>query len=102
MPTHDEASTFPRDLKKLSPEQRRRFYVALAQFIDDLLEIESGRASEFRRGLRVKPLTDVPGVMEMTWAPNGRATFSVEREIEPGKRHIRWRRCGTHDILRNP
>lgn len=91
-----------RDFKKLTREQQRRFAVALRHFIEDLQEIEAGRQSEYRRGLRVKPLTDVPDVMEMTWAPDGRATFSMGTEVESGKRHIRWRRCGTHSIIQNP
>ena len=91
-----------RDLKKLTSEQLRRFFVALDHFINDLQEIEAGKRTDFRPGLRVKPLTDVPDVMEMTWAPNGRSTFSIGDEVEPGKRHVRWRRCGTHSILENP
>ncbi|MDE0320681.1 MAG: hypothetical protein OXH86_18410 [Acidimicrobiaceae bacterium] len=91
-----------RDLKKLTREQRRRFFVALSHFISDLQEIEAGRLADFRHGLRVKPLTDIPDVMEMTWAPDGRATFSIGSEVGSGKRHVRWRRCGTHSIIRNP
>ena len=91
-----------RDFKKLDREQQRRFAVALRHFIEDLQEIEAGRQSDYRRGLRVKPLTDIPDVMEMTWVPDGRATFSMGSEVEFGKRHVRWRRCGAHSIIRNP
>ena len=91
-----------RDLKKLTREQRQRFLVALGHFISDLQEIEAGRLTDFRHGLRVKPLTDVPDVMEMTWAPDGRATFSIGSEMESAKRRVRWRRCGARSVLRRP
>jgi hypothetical protein len=40
--------------------------------------------------------------MEMTWAPDGRATFHFGQEEHPGDQHITWRRIGGHEILRNP
>jgi hypothetical protein len=42
------------------------------------------------------------GVWEMTWAPDGRATFHYGDEIRPGDPHIIWRRIGTHAIFRAP
>ena len=42
------------------------------------------------------------GVFEMTWAPDGRATFSYGEPVQEGARHVQWRRCGTHSIFRNP
>jgi hypothetical protein len=38
----------------------------------------------------------------MTWAPNGRATFSYGRSIVGDEPHVIWRRIGTHEILREP
>ncbi|HXT37684.1 MAG TPA: hypothetical protein VN837_19075 [Chloroflexota bacterium] len=43
-----------------------------------------------------------PGIWELTWAPDGRATFRFGKELVPGKRHVIWRHVGTHDIFRNP
>jgi len=43
-----------------------------------------------------------PGVWEMTWAPDGRATFEYGDELHPGEQHIIWRRIGTHGIFRKP
>jgi hypothetical protein len=43
-----------------------------------------------------------PGVRELTWAPNGRATFEYGDELHPGDPHIIWRRIGTHGIFRKP
>ncbi|HEX3270763.1 MAG TPA: hypothetical protein VHR15_08940 [Ktedonobacterales bacterium] len=42
------------------------------------------------------------GVFEMTWADDGRATFSYGTSSVPGEPHIIWRRVGSHDILQNP
>ncbi len=64
--------------------------------------MEAGRRSSFRPGFRVKGVKGAPGVFEMTWAPDGRATFSWGEERIAGQRHVIWRRCGTHDILDRP
>ncbi len=34
----------------------------------------------------------------MTWADDGRATFSYGKSDQPDDPHIIWRRIGTHDI----
>lgn len=96
-PTYERSSTFARDWAKLSPQQRRRFLEAVAVMVADL---RAGRP--FRPGLRVKGVEDAPGVFEMTWAPDGRATFEYGREQRPGEPHIVWRRVGTHDVFRRP
>ena len=57
---------------------------------------------EFAPALRVKRLQGSPGVWEVTFAPDGRATFSYGKEIRPGEPHVIWRRVGTHDVLRDP
>jgi hypothetical protein len=62
--------------------------------VDDL------RAGQgFRKGLRVKGVRGRPGVYEMTWADDGRATFSYGRSHRAGEAHIIWRSIGTHDIF---
>jgi hypothetical protein len=43
-----------------------------------------------------------PGVWEMSWAPDGRATFEYGDEVHAGEAHIVWRRVGTHAIFRRP
>lgn len=40
--------------------------------------------------------------MEMTFAPDGRATWQFGDEAKAGHVHIVWRRIGTHDIFRSP
>src|SRR3989304_4747037 len=76
--------------------KRLRWGGAVALFVEDVAR------GEFRPGLRVKRLVTHPGVWEMTWAPDGRATFHYGAEQRPGFRHIIWRRVGTHDIFRDP
>jgi hypothetical protein len=66
-------------------------------------EIEDLRAhAAFRPSLRVKVAQGHPAIFELTWAPNGRATFHYGAEVQPGEAHIIWRRIGGHEILRNP
>ncbi|QNT98258.1 hypothetical protein HEP81_08030 (plasmid) [Streptomyces griseofuscus] len=43
-----------------------------------------------------------PGVYELTWAPDGRATWSYGRAVVAGLTHIVWHRIGTHSILDRP
>jgi hypothetical protein len=38
-------------------------------------------------------------MFELTWAGDGRATFSYGRSIREGEPHIVWHRVGTHDVL---
>ena len=64
--------------------------------------MEAGRRSRLRSGLRVKGVKGTPGVYELRWAADGRATFSWGAEVVPGQRHIIWRRCGDHEILKQP
>lgn len=97
MPTRELLPQFVRDWERLTPDQQRVFRAALVKFIDDL-RARSG----FRAGLRVKGVQSVAGVYELTWAPDGRATFSYGRSIVGDEPHIIWRRIGTHEILRVP
>lgn len=97
MPTHKEEEEFLRDLTRLSRAQRSRFYTALYKMIDDL---SAGR--EIRPGLRVKGVQGHEGIFEMTWAPDGRATFCYGEPLAPGETYIIWRRIGDHCILAQP
>jgi hypothetical protein len=97
MPTHDEVAQFLREFNKLSEAQQDAFIDAMKQMVTDL------RASRpFRRSLRIRGVQGHPGVVEMTWAGDGRATFHYGPEQRPGEPHIVWRRIGGHDILKNP
>ena len=102
MPTYDLENRFRRDWARLDKNQQKIFREARDRLLDDLKEMEAGRRSRFRRGLGVKGVKGYSGVFEMRWAPDGRATFSWGEEKRPGQRHIIWRRCGDHEILKNP
>lgn len=81
-------------MKKLTTHQRKRFRtVVLEQFVPD---VELGI---FGPGLRVKGVEGAPHIYEMTWAPDGRATWQYGEEREAGKPHVIWRRVGTHDVI---
>ncbi len=97
MPTRDLLESFWGDWADLTPQQREAFRRAVAKLIDDLRARRGVRA-----GLRVKRVQGAPGIYELTWAPDGRATFSYGRSIVEGEAHIVWRRIGTHDVLREP
>lgn len=96
MPTFDRTETFNKDFASLDPDDQGRFLTAVEEFVDDLAT--RGPAG-LRGGLRVKRVRGTDRVWEMTWAPDGRATFEYGDEIHPGDPHIVWRRVGTHDIL---
>lgn len=52
--------------------------------------------------LRVKRVQAASGVWEVTFAPDGRATFAYGDEVLTGEPHVIWRRIGTHDVLGDP
>jgi hypothetical protein len=94
VPAFATTPRFRRDYARLTAAQRERFKkVVLAEFVPDA---DAGR---FRPGLRVKGVQGAPGVSEMTWAPDGRATWQYGPEQRPGTPHVIWRRVGTHAIF---
>lgn len=93
MPTFELGPSFLTDYKSLTREQKDLFLVARLKFVDDL------RTGRFRAGLRVKSYRAIPGVFEMTWAPDGRALFLFGAPVHEGEPHIIWLRIGTHAIL---
>jgi hypothetical protein len=96
-PTYEKYPRFSQDYGKLSREDRDRFKKSVSAFVEDLAE---GRPP--RPGLRVKKVQGAEGIFEMTWAPDGRATWEYGVERISGEPHINWRRIGTHDIFDNP
>ena len=87
-----------RDVAKLTPQQRERFRLVRAQFVDDLRQMDAGTATWFRDGL-VHKLRGVRDRYELRWAEDGRAVFSFGSAQQPNLTHIHWHRCGTHSIL---
>ncbi|WP_338699932.1 hypothetical protein V2W30_25000 [Streptomyces sp. Q6] len=97
MPTFEVTPRFARDFARLSPDQQRRFRrVIVEHFVPDV------EAGSFRPGLRVKGVQAAAGVYEMTWAPDGRATWQYGEEKTAGTPHVVWRRIGTHGIFTPP
>jgi hypothetical protein len=97
VPTFSSAPRFKRDFDKLSDRDQSRFQaVIIDQFVPDL------RLGIFRPGLRVKGVQGAPGIYEMTWAPDGRATWQYGEQVRPGEPHVLWRRIGTHDVFGRP
>jgi hypothetical protein len=96
MPAYLRLPRFNRDWERLSPQEQARFRTALTVFVADLA---AGRG--FRPGLRVKK-TAGRDIWEMTWAPDGRATFSFGTPVREGEAHIIWRRVRSHQIFSEP
>lgn len=94
MPTYERLPRFVKDFGALSREQQLLFIAAVEKFVADL---EGGQG--FRKGLRVKGVQGSPGLYELTWAADGRATFSYGKPVREGETHVIWHRVGTHDIL---
>jgi len=97
VPTFEWQALFDREWRALSAEQQRAFREAVATFVDDLRE-----GTGFRKSLRVKKMQGREEVWEMTWAPDGRATFHFGTPAAEGQPHIVWRRIGTYKIFTRP
>jgi hypothetical protein len=95
VPTWERTARFDRDWDQLSADERARFRRVAHVFVADL------RSGQLRAGLRVKRVEGTEAVFELTWAPDGRATFEYGAGGAAGP-HVIWRRVGRHDILRRP
>lgn len=96
MPTWSGTESFFKDLRDLTPADRKKFKKAVSNFVMDL------KTGKFRKGLRVKGIQGTEGIFEMTSAKDGRATFQYGPEVRPKVPHILWRRCGSHSVLKAP
>jgi len=94
MPTFERLRRFDRDFAGLSDFQKAAFRSAVQKFVADL-----DRGEGFRKGLRVKGIRGAAGMFELTWADDGRATFSYGESRRNDEPHIVWHRVGTHDVL---
>lgn len=97
MPTYEILAGFWRDWDRLTLAQKRQCLSAVAKLVEDL-----GADRGFRAALRVKGVQGAEGVYEVTWAPDGRATFQYGKPVHEGEPHIVWRRIGTHDVFDRP
>jgi hypothetical protein len=97
VPTFAWLARFGADFDALTADQQAAFLAAVTQFVED-----RRRGTKFRKGLRVKGVQGASGVFEMTWAPDGRATFEFGEAVVTGQPHVIWRCVGTHAVLRRP
>ena len=98
MPTFERLPRFDREFRRISRELQRAFLAMLPLFIAALRE----RPPSFPPALRVKRVQGTEGAWEITFAPDGRATFTYGDPVRPGEAHVIWRRIGHHDILGEP
>ena len=96
MPTFAQTDRFGRDFAALSAGKHAAFRAAVAKFVADL------PSGQFRPGLRVKGVQGAPGVFELMWADDGRATFEYGSAVREGETHLIWRHIGTHEVLTRP
>ncbi len=96
MPTFTAPRGFLRDYARLTNRQVEQWKKARRLFVQGL------REGKFHPRLRIKRVQGHPGVWEISWAPDGRATFHYGDEVHPGEPHVVWRRIGTHDVFNRP
>ena len=96
MPTFEAEPRFLKDYRALSKEQKRLFAAAVGLFVVGL------RTRRIAAGLRAKRVQSANGVWDLTWAPDGRATFEYGEERRPRDAHVIWRRIGTHEVFDRP
>jgi hypothetical protein len=87
MATFETLPRFEASWRKLTAEQQATFRaVVLEAFEPDLMTPDS----PFQRRLRVRPVAGHPGLFEMAWSQDGRATFSYGPERVAGQPHVVW------------
>ena len=78
-PTYERRRPFLRDFRRLPPPaQQEAFLATVERFVASLA------SGEFDPALRVKRVQRAADVWEITWAPDGRATFEYGAELHPG------------------
>lgn len=95
MPTFERLPRFDREFRRLTRELQQAFLAMLPVLIAALRETPPS----FPPALRVKRVQGTAGVWELTYAADGRATFSYGDEVVRGEPHVIWRRVSTHDVL---
>jgi hypothetical protein len=105
----ERTDLFKADYKRLSVSHRELFRQAAREFNEACDQyIATNDPSTWPARLRVKSVTNAPGVFEMTWSfsgPDGRATWEWTTVTDlSGMQHpaVRWRRLGDHKIFRTP
>jgi hypothetical protein len=97
-PPYEARPRAQREYLRLAVEHRGAFRAARGRLVAGLRE----SPPRFDPAPRVKRVQGHERVWELTWAPDGRATFAHGAEVRPGEAHIIWRRIGDHSILADP
>lgn len=90
MPTFERLARFDREFRRLPRELQRAFLAMLPLFVTALKE----KPPAFPPGLRVHRVQGATGIWEITFAPDGRATFEYGDQVLAGEPHVIWRRTG--------
>ena len=80
MPTYARTARFRREFRRLDPARQRAFLAMVERFVNSLAR------GQFDPTLRVKRVQGTRDVWEISWAPDGRATFSYGPEVRTGQR----------------
>jgi hypothetical protein len=87
MATFETLPHFEASWRKLTREQQTAFRAVVLEALEpDLMT----PGSPFQRTLRVRSVAGHPGLFEMSWGHDGRATFSYGAEYAAGQPHIVW------------
>jgi hypothetical protein len=81
VPTFERSRRFDREFRRMSRELQRAFLAMLPLFIAALRE----SPPSFLPALRFKRVQVTDGVWEITFAPDGRATFAYGEQVRPGE-----------------
>ena len=87
MATFETLPHFEASWQKLTREQQTAFRTVVLEAFEPGLVAPH---HPFRHTLRVRSVAGHPGLFEMTWDHNGRATFSYDPECEAGQPHVVW------------
>jgi hypothetical protein len=98
VPTFERLARFDREFRRLPRELQRAFLAALPLFVAALRE----KPPAFPPALRIHRVQGSDRIWEITFAPDGRATFEYGGEVVEGETHVIWRRVGSHGVLSDP
>lgn len=98
MASYTKTDQFKSDFAGLTREQKAAFIEAAMKFSEDL-----DAQTDPRSSLRISSLKGWHGVFEFSYEGNdGRATFEYGPEVVKDKKHVIWRRVGTHKVFDKP
>lgn len=98
MPAFDRLALFKRECRRLTPEQKARFKIAVAKLVAALKQTPPGLPGD----PLARPLAGHHGLYELRFAPNGRATFMFGAPVRGDQPHVIWRRIGGHEVMDRP